>query len=327
MRRKLFGIISIAASLALFVSACSGAAQPTSDPQGSVAAISTAAAQTVEARFTAQAPAATATSMPPATDTPLPEISNTATPTAAAGGGSGVNNGKPCYTMTFLSDVTISDGMIVSPGTTFTKTWRVRNDGNCVWDTRYALVFDKGDNLSASTSYPIAKSVYPGDTVDFSIPMTAPTAPGTYNGYWHIKTPFGGYMGVGSYNQDMAVSILVSSKPQRDFGIVSVSYDWNRQPPKGCGSDGAVYNFQATITANAPGEINFRWDTTPASGGDSTPHSLSFPAAGSKTIYFSWPMPNGKIQDIDRQVWLTTIVGTKETSWNRILFYFTCNTK
>ena len=326
MRQKFLGIVSIAASLALFLSACGGAAQPTPD----VAAISTAAAQTVEARFTAQAPTVTATPMP-ATDTPAPapQVTGSATPTtvAAAGGGGVSNAGKPCYTMTFIGDVTISDGMIIAPGTTFTKTWRVRNDGNCVWDTRYTLVLDKGDNLGTATSYPIAKPVYPGDTVDFSIPMTAPTNPGTYNGYYHILTPFGGPVGVSGYNQDLGVSIEVSSKPQRDFGIVSVSYDSNRQPFKGCGSDGAVYNFQATITANAPGEINFRWDTTPASGGDSTPHSLSFPAAGSKTIYFSWPMPNGKIQNIDRQVWLTTIVGTKETSWDRILFYFTCNTK
>ena len=323
MQKKIFGFLSIAASLALFMSACGGgaAAQPTPD----VALISTAAAQTVEARFTAQAPTATATPMP-MTDTPAAQVSNTATPTAAtSGGGSGVNNGKPCYTMTFLGDISVSDGMIIPPGTTFTKIWQVRNDGNCVWDTKYTLVLDKGDNLGTSTSYPITKPVYPGDTVNFSIPMTAPTNPGTYNGYYHIQTPFGGYMGVGSYNQDLAVSIEVSSKPQRDFGIVSVSYDYNRQPPKGCGTDGAVYNFQATVTANAPGEINYRWDTTPASGGDSTPHTLSFPAAGSKTIYFSWPMPNGKIQNIDRQVWLTTIVGLKETSWNRILFYFTCS--
>ena len=323
MRRKIFGFLLIAASLALFLSACSGgAAHPTPD----AAVISTAAAQTVEARFTAQAPTATATPIP-VTDTPAAQVSDTATPTAeTTGAGSGVSNGKACYTMTFLGDVSISDGMILAPGIAFTKTWRVRNDGNCAWDTRYTLMLDKGDNLGAATSYPITKTIYPGDTMDFSIPMTAPTSLGSYNGYYHILTPFGGFMGVGSYNQDLAVSIEVSSKPQKDFGIVSVSYDYNRQPFKGCGSDGAVYNFQATVTANAPGQINYRWDTTPASGGDSSAHTLTFPTAGSKTVYFSWPMPNGKIQNIDRQVWLTTIVGIKETSWSRILFYFTCKT-
>ena len=323
MRRKIFGLISIAASLALFLSACGGGAQPTPD----VAAISTVAAQTVEARFTQQAAAVTATPLPP-TETSLPTATAAATPTTAAAGGTGGvdNTGKPCYTMTFLGDVSVSDGMIIAPGTTFTKTWRVRNDGNCVWDSKYTVVFDKGDNLSTATRYPLTKSIYPGDTFDISIPMTAPASMGDYSGYWHILTPFGGYMGVGSYNQDLAVTINVSTKPQRDFGVVSVVYDWNRQPNKGCGPDGAVYNFQATITVNSPGDIEYRWDRTPPDG-DTTTHTLKFASAGSKTVYFTWSMVNGKIQNIDRQVWLTTVVGTQETNWGRTLFYFTCSTK
>ena len=33
----------------------------------------------------------------------------------------------------FVADVTIPDNTVIAPGTTFTKTWRVRNDGNCTW--------------------------------------------------------------------------------------------------------------------------------------------------------------------------------------------------
>jgi hypothetical protein len=317
MRQKYTVLISIAAGLAWLLSACGAGAQPTPD----VAAISTVAAQTVEARFTQQAVAFTATPQPP-TETPMPEATATleATPTGqpVAGG-----NGKACYAMTFVADLTIPDGMIVAPGATFTKSWRVRNDGNCVWDQKYSLVLDKGDALSTVKNFPLTRVINPGDSLDLSIPMTAPTTPGDYAGYWHIATPFGGFMGVGSFNQSLIVAIKVSAKPDRDFGIASVVYDWNRQPQRGCGSDGAVYNFTATITANGPGEIDYRWDRNPFDG-QVVSGSLKFPAAGSKTVYWTWSLHNGQIQDIDRTVWITTIIGTQETKWDRVMFNFTC---
>jgi hypothetical protein len=331
MREKASVLISMAAALALFLSACSGGASPTAD----AAAISTAAAQTVEARFTEQALAFTATPAPPATETPLPEFTATpaipVNPTSAPAAGAGTSapgqgvadNGKPCYSMTFVSDLTIPDGMIIAPGTTFTKTWRVRNDGNCVWDSKYTLVFDKGDNLSSATSYPLTRTIYPGDSLDLSVPMTAPTTPGSYAGYWHIITPYGGAMGVGSYNQSLIAQIQVSSKPDRDFGIASVVYDWQRLPTKGCAKDGAIYNFTATITANGPGEIDYRWDKNP-SDGQIDGGVLKFTAAGSKTVYWSWNMTNGHIQNIDRTVWITTLVSSHETHWDRVMFDFTC---
>src|SRR5512134_3358844 len=36
-----------------------------------------------------------------------------------------------CYSMAFVSDVTIPDNTAVSPGQTFTKTWKVINNGSC----------------------------------------------------------------------------------------------------------------------------------------------------------------------------------------------------
>jgi Ig-like domain from next to BRCA1 gene len=323
MRQKFTVLISIAAALALFMSACGAGAQPTPD----AAAISTAAAQTVEARFTQLAEAITATPLP-ATDTPVPQVTDTpttpATQTPDASQPTATSNGKPCYVMTFISDLTIPDGMIIAPGATFTKSWRVRNDGNCVWDQSYSLVFDKGTALSSVTSFPLPRKVYPGDTLDLSVPMTASTSDGSYSSYWHIATPYGGFFGVGSYNQDLLAQIQVTSKPDRDFGIASVVYDWSRTPQKGCGNDGAVYNFTATITANAPGEINYQWQTNPSEAA-SYPHSLSFDAAGPKTVYFTWSMTNGHIQGIDRSVWLTTTIGTQSTDWTpRVLFNFTC---
>lgn len=325
MQQKIYVLFSLMTALALLLSGC---AQPTPD----VAGISTAAAQTVEARFTAQAAASTATPVP-ATETLVTQPASTAgtpagvlptetaTPAQPASGGS--SNGKACFAMTFLADVTIPDGMIVAPGVSFTKTWRVRNDGNCVWDQKYSLVLDKGDALSTVTSFPLTRVVKPGDSVDLSIEMLAPTTAGDYAGYWHIITPYGGAMGVGSYNQSLIVQIKVSAKPDRDFGAVSVVYDYTRRPQKGCGSDGAEYDFSATITVNGPGEINYRWDRNPFDG-TIVGGVLKFSEAGSKTVNWTWRMTMGHIEEIDRWVAITTIVGTKETQYNRILFKFTC---
>ena len=226
--------------------------------------------------------------------------------------------------MTFVSDITIPDGMIIAPGAIFTKTWRVRNDGNCVWDQKYSLVLDKGDALGSVTSFPITKVVNPGDSLDLSIDMTAPATAGDYTGYWHIATPYGGFMGVGSYNQSLIVKITVTSKPDRDFGVVSVTYDYNRRPTKGCGSDGADYNFSATITVNGPGEIDYRWDRNPFDG-TIVRGTLKFNAAGSKTVNWTWRMTMGHVESIDRWVAITTMVGSNSKTFGKVTFNFTCN--
>ena len=35
--------------------------------------------------------------------------------------------------MVFMSDVTYQDGTKVNPGTEFTKTWQIYNNGSCTW--------------------------------------------------------------------------------------------------------------------------------------------------------------------------------------------------
>ena len=322
MKQTIYVLTSTLDALALFLSACGGT-QTTPD----TAAISTAAAQTVEARFTLQAVLQATETPPPPAETPVPAATSTLgyppTLTTLPGQPTPTDNGKPCYAMTFVSDVSIPDGMIITPGTQFTKTWRVRNDGNCVWDKNYSVELDKGDAMSTVIKFPLTKVVNPGDSIDISIDMTAPTTEGTYAGYWHIATPYGGYMGVGSYNQSLVAKIQVTSKPDRYFGAVSVVYDWTRKPQKGCTSDGAYYIFSATITVNGPGEIEYRWDRQPFDG-KIEGGRLKFVGAGSKTVYWTWHMTTDHIQNIDRWVAITTIVDKLETQFARVKFNYTC---
>jgi hypothetical protein len=324
MKQTIYVLISTLAALALFLSACGGETQPTPD----TAAISTAAAQTVEARFTLQAVLQnTETPPPPLAGTPVAAATSTLgyppTLTTEPGLPTPTSNGKACYVMTFLADITIPDGMIIAPGANFTKTWRVRNDGNCVWDKNYSVVLDQGDAMSTVTNFPLTKVVNPGDSLDISIDMTAPTVDGIYSGYWHIATPYGGYIGIAGYNQSLFVKVHVTAKSNRYFGADNVVYDWTRKPQKGCTNDGAYYNFSATITVNGPGEIGYRWDYHPWDG-NIVGGTLKFASAGSKTIYWTWHMTTDHIQDIDRWVAITTIVGSQETQFSKVTFNYTC---
>jgi len=45
------------------------------------------------------------------------------------------------------------------PGTTFIKTWRLKNLGPCVWSTSYSLVFFSGELMDAPTSAGFSQSV------------------------------------------------------------------------------------------------------------------------------------------------------------------------
>ena len=87
----------------------------------------------------------------------------------------------------FISDVTIPDSTYVEGGMPFTKTWRLRNMGTCVWAGTYALVFDHGHAMGGPSIIPLAGTVAPGQTVDVAVNLTAPASPGTYQGFWKLR--------------------------------------------------------------------------------------------------------------------------------------------
>ena len=97
---------------------------------------------------------------------------------------------KCTYNMTYVTDVTVPDGQQFSPGSYFTKTWRIKNSGTCTWTTNFTFDFVSGSQMSGWAQY-LPKTVYPGDTVDISINMTAPYTPGSYQGNWQLRDPMG----------------------------------------------------------------------------------------------------------------------------------------
>lgn len=157
----------------------------------------TSAAQTVEAQLTLNAQ-----NLPPTLDTtqqetPQPSITiaptNTKSPTATA-------TARPCDSAGYIKDVTIPDGTEIDPGETFTKTWRIENLGTCTWTSGYKIVFDEGDAMSGPATQQITSgTISPGDQVDISIELTAPTDPGTYRGTYQLRNADGVVFTVGGF--------------------------------------------------------------------------------------------------------------------------------
>ena len=90
----------------------------------------------------------------------------------------------------FVTDVTLNDYTNFDAGETFTKTWRIKNTGTCVWSERYLLSFKSGNLPGTKDSTPL-KITMPGDTLDISVDLTAPSAYDVYRADFEIHSPAG----------------------------------------------------------------------------------------------------------------------------------------
>ncbi len=268
-RHRLFNVLMIAV---LFLGACN---LPSNNPEDAEA---TAAAQTVEALLSAT-PLFTQTASPTplSTITPIPSAAVTNTPIATA-----TSN---CNVAQFITDVTIPDGTIMTPGQGFTKKWRIKNIGSCAWNG-YTLAFDSGESMGAASSKPIP-AVNPGQEIDLEINFTAPAAPNTYRSYWRIVTNnnilvpvVNGYQGRAFYVEiKVQAPTATPTNTTTPFAVTSVSFT----------NTGGCNGFTATanITVNGPGTVDFHWirsdGATPP-----VPPSLVFAAAGTQSASISW---------------------------------------
>lgn len=122
------------------------------------------------------------------TSTPWVEVSPSAMATTAVPifGQPTSTGSSSCNDATFITDVTIPDDTEFDPGESFTKTWRLRNDGSCAWSTDYSIAFVSGSAMDGKTTK-LPEIVPVNQTIDVSIKMKAPLEAGTYTGNWTIK--------------------------------------------------------------------------------------------------------------------------------------------
>ena len=103
-----------------------------------------------------------------------------------------------CNWAQYLADVTYEDDTEVVAGTSFVKTWRLKNIGTCSWTSGYQLVFDHGDRMASPNAVALTgAAVPPGATVDVSVNLTAPVGAGTYQGFYRLRAPDGSVFGIG----------------------------------------------------------------------------------------------------------------------------------
>jgi hypothetical protein len=175
----------------MVISGCGAAAEARATTVAQM--VNTSVAQTIEAL-------PSDTPEPTATETHTPTPTETATPTATESPTvtqtQAVNVVVPgpatqanlCDSAVFVSDVTIPDGTVLASGATFTKTWRLKNSGACTWSADYSLVFVNGNRMEGISPQKLeGKTVAPGQSVDISINMIAPTTAGSYKGYWQMQ--------------------------------------------------------------------------------------------------------------------------------------------
>jgi uncharacterized protein YkwD len=110
----------------------------------------------------------------------------------------------------FVADVTIADNEFVSGGSDFTKTWRIKNTGTCIWGPDYTLTHYSGDRMFAPASIPL-RVTFPDQTVDISAKLAAPTTDGKYTGYFVIKNPAGLIMKI---DNDSRLWVLINISSQ-----------------------------------------------------------------------------------------------------------------
>ena len=225
--KKSLKTISWIIILALLLSACNLGVSATPDAGATLNPLYTAAAQTLDAMenqasATPGSIVATSTLFPTATP-PLAFASSTpyvyVSPVPV----------KRCDVAAFIKDVTVTDGSIIGPGKSFTKTWRIQNVGTCSWTPSYALVFINGDGMSAPNLVSLSGNVNPGDTVDLSVNLTAPSQKGHYRNYWKLRNAAGVVFGIGT-QADTAfwvdINVLGPEFVAYDFVTSACNADW-----------------------------------------------------------------------------------------------------
>ena len=231
------------------------------------------------------------TSIPLLTSTPIPTPIPTQTyaPVAAS-----------CNQATFVMDVTIPDGTVIAPTTTFTKTWRLLNSGSCTWSTDYKLVYMSGSQMGGPSLSNLSASVAPGQTIDISINLTSPAATGSYQGNYQLEDASGNIFGLGAGGSAFDVVIQVgpsgtASSTSSSLAVTSVALSVvNSSDVITACPPGYAFTFDAAIVANAGGTVSYNWTF---SDGTSTPEqSVTYSAAGSQTVSITWVLgANGTI--------------------------------
>lgn len=147
----------------------------------------------------------TATSTVSTADASITTTPGTGTPGATQSAGTS----SACKdSAVMIEDVTIPDNTVMTPGQKFTKTWRFLNNGKCNWNG-YTMAFFAGDRMGSPDSVPIPPTEA-GKTIDVSVDLIAPSADGSYTGFYILKNDKGETLPIG-IEQSFWLKILIGN--------------------------------------------------------------------------------------------------------------------
>jgi uncharacterized protein YkwD len=164
-------------------------------------------------------PTSTPTQIPTTGITPtdiIPQTGGSATP-AVTPTATGLASSSACTDAAiFVDDVTIPDYSHLDQRQTFTKTWRIKNNGTCAWTSSYSAVYSSGDHLGVKNSIALSDTA-PGATLDISTDMAAPASDGIFKAFYQLEDPAGKPMTIDDGNTMWAIitvgKIVVNASP------------------------------------------------------------------------------------------------------------------
>jgi hypothetical protein len=148
-------------------------------------AVATYLADQTRTALASSTPVPTFTSPSPATETPASETATIVVPPTASS----------CYKLLYKNVETIPDGTQMDPGQTFTKMWKVQNNGGCAWAPGFKFSLIGGEAIGGQT-LTLTEPVPVGAIIELSIEMTAPSdGTGDIRGTWQMSDTNGAYFG------------------------------------------------------------------------------------------------------------------------------------
>jgi hypothetical protein len=174
----------------------------------------------------------------------------------------------------------------MQPGETFYKTWNIKNNGSCTWNSAYKIVYWSGDLMGGLVEYQFPEVVGPGETADVTLFLKAPSSNGNHSSYWKLQSEWGGQFGVGQYDQPFYVQVNVNDAENPQYGVANVTYNVVRDPAVGCATN-VWYRVHATITTNGPATVRYQWLQSDGNN-TGTGKTLKFTEAGSQTLTREW---------------------------------------
>eukprot|EP01089_Gocevia_fonbrunei_P013426 TRINITY_DN3449_c0_g1_i7.p1 TRINITY_DN3449_c0_g1~~TRINITY_DN3449_c0_g1_i7.p1 ORF type:complete len:461 (+),score=122.15 TRINITY_DN3449_c0_g1_i7:93-1385(+) len=124
----------------------------------------------------------------------------------------------PRYMSRFVSDVTIDDGTIFAPKSTFKKIWKLKNNGTVAWPENTKLVYVSGDVISSDDSIDVP-AVNPNEEVDVTVDMVAPERSGRFISNFRLESCDGVRFGHRVW-ADITVVVEEQKEEKKDVPVI-----------------------------------------------------------------------------------------------------------